>query len=37
MPIDFRLMGASLAASLAMFLIGAFYFRKAEKNFADVI
>jgi lipopolysaccharide transport system permease protein len=36
-PLDFRLLGASLAAALAVFLIGFQYFRKAEKNFADVI
>lgn len=37
MAFDFRLMGSSLAVALAVFLVGAYYFRKAEKSFADVI
>jgi lipopolysaccharide transport system permease protein len=37
MPFDFGLMGASLAVSVVVLLIGSYYFHKAEKNFADVI
>lgn len=37
MTFNFRLMGMSLAMAMAVFVVGALYFRKAEKNFADVI
>ncbi|MGC2639229.1 MAG: ABC transporter permease [Acidobacteriaceae bacterium] len=37
MPFDYRLMGSSLAVSLIVFLFGSWYFRRAERNFADVI
>jgi lipopolysaccharide transport system permease protein len=37
MPFDYRLMGSSLAVSLIIFLVGSWYFRRAERNFADVI
>ena len=37
LPFDFRLMGVSLAIAMMVFVLGAFYFRKAEKSFADVI
>ncbi len=37
MQFDFKLMGASLAVALAVFVLGSYYFRKAEKSFADVI
>jgi lipopolysaccharide transport system permease protein len=36
-PIEWQPIGISLAASLALFLIGASYFRKVERRFADVI
>lgn len=35
--IDLRLVGVSLAVALLLFLIGALYFRKAERSFADII
>lgn len=34
---NFALMGFSMSVALVVFLAGAFYFRKAERNFADVI
>lgn len=34
---DFRLMASSFAVTVALFLFGFFYFRRAEKGFADVI
>jgi len=37
LPFDFRLIGTSIGVSVALFLAGAYYFHKAEKNFADVI
>lgn len=37
LPFDFRLMGTSLAVAIAVFVFGAYYFRRAEKSFADVI
>jgi lipopolysaccharide transport system permease protein len=36
-PFDFRLMGTSFAVALMVFVLGAYYFRRAEKGFADVI
>jgi homopolymeric O-antigen transport system permease protein len=35
--LDWDLMAASLASSLAFFLMGALYFKKAERTFADII
>lgn len=35
--IDFRLMAASLAVAMTVFIVGAYYFGRAEKSFADVI
>lgn len=35
--IDTRLLGVSIAVALLLFLIGALYFRKAERSFADII
>jgi lipopolysaccharide transport system permease protein len=37
LPFNFRLMGASLAVAMIVFVFGAYYFRGAEKSFADVI
>ncbi len=37
LPVNFKLMGTSIFAAVAVFLAGAYYFRKAEKGFADVI
>jgi lipopolysaccharide transport system permease protein len=34
---DFSLMGLSIAVAIALFVMGALYFRKAERSFADVI
>jgi ABC-type polysaccharide/polyol phosphate export permease len=34
---DWGVMATSFATSLAFFAIGALYFRKAEKTFADII
>ena len=36
-PFDFKLIGISVAASLAIFATGLYYFRKSEKSFADII
>lgn len=36
-PFNFGLVGISLLAAIATFVLGAFYFRMAEKSFADVI
>jgi lipopolysaccharide transport system permease protein len=36
-PFEWRAIGISLAASVLLFLIGASYFRKVERRFADVI
>jgi lipopolysaccharide transport system permease protein len=35
--LDWNLMATSLASSLTFFLAGAFYFRRAERTFADII
>jgi len=35
--IDLKLFGVSSFMALTVFLVGAYYFRKAEKNFADMI
>jgi lipopolysaccharide transport system permease protein len=35
--LDFTLLGTSVAVALGVFVAGAFYFRRAEKSFADVI
>jgi len=37
LPFNFRLMGTSLAVAIAVFVLGAYYFRSAEKGFADAI
>jgi len=37
LPIDFRLIGASIGVTLVVFVAGAYYFHKAERSFADVI
>jgi lipopolysaccharide transport system permease protein len=37
LPFNYRLMGTSFAVALAVFVLGAWYFRRAEKSFADVI
>jgi lipopolysaccharide transport system permease protein len=34
---DWGVMATSFGTSLALFAIGALYFRKAEKTFADII
>jgi lipopolysaccharide transport system permease protein len=34
---DWNLMAASSATSVAFFLVGALYFKKAERTFADII
>jgi homopolymeric O-antigen transport system permease protein len=36
-PFDFKLMGTSMAVAVTVFVLGAYYFRRAEKSFADVI
>jgi lipopolysaccharide transport system permease protein len=36
-PFDSRLVGTSIAVAVAVFLAGAYYFRREEKSFADVI
>jgi lipopolysaccharide transport system permease protein len=36
-PINVELLGVSTSMAVAIFVAGAYYFRKAEKNFADVI
>lgn len=35
--VDWNLMATSLGVSLVIFIVGAFYFRKAEQTFADII
>jgi lipopolysaccharide transport system permease protein len=35
--VDFRLLGTSIAVALIVFVVGAYYFQKAERSFADVI
>jgi lipopolysaccharide transport system permease protein len=37
LPINYRLMAGSVAIAISVFLIGAYYFHKAERDFADVI
>jgi lipopolysaccharide transport system permease protein len=37
LPVDFKLLGTSIAVTLAVFLGGAYYFHREEKSFADVI
>jgi len=37
LSVNFNLLGTSIVAAVAVFLAGAYYFRKAEKGFADVI
>jgi lipopolysaccharide transport system permease protein len=36
-PFDFKLIGISVATSIAIFAAGLYYFRKSEKTFADII
>ncbi|HXM62370.1 MAG TPA: ABC transporter permease [Terriglobales bacterium] len=36
-PFNFKLMGTSVAVAILVFVLGAFYFHRAEKSFADVI
>jgi lipopolysaccharide transport system permease protein len=36
-PFNFELMGTSIAVAIIIFVLGAYYFRRAEKSFADVI
>ena len=37
LPVNFKLMGTSMVVAVAVFFAGTYYFRKAEKAFADVI
>jgi hypothetical protein len=37
LPFDFKLIGTSMMVAILVFLVGAYYFGKAEKSFADVI
>lgn len=36
-PFDFKLMGVSVGVTLLVFAAGLYYFRKSQKNFADII
>lgn len=36
-PIQWDCLGVSLASSLLIFLVGAFYFRRVERRFADIV
>ena len=36
-PIDFKLIGCSLAVAVFLLVAGAYYFKKMEKTFADII
>jgi lipopolysaccharide transport system permease protein len=36
-PFNFKLMGTSVAVAMLVFVLGAYYFHRAEKSFADVI
>lgn len=36
-PIDFKLLGCSLAVAAIVLVAGAYYFKKVERNFADII
>jgi lipopolysaccharide transport system permease protein len=37
LPFDFKLIGASIGMAIVVFFVGAYYFYRAEKSFADVI
>jgi lipopolysaccharide transport system permease protein len=37
LPFDFKLIGSSMGVAVAVFFAGFYYFRREEKNFADVI
>jgi len=37
LPVNFKLMGISMMVAVMVFLTSAYYFRRAEKSFADVI
>ena len=37
LPVNFKLIGTSMVVAVLVFLAGAYYFRRAEKSFADVI
>jgi len=36
-PLDWRALGISSAVSVGVFVVGALYFRRVERNFADII